>query len=321
MSSAATRSGRFRGHLRRPRPVLGVAVGAVCVSASAVLVGLAHASPGTTSFYRCLLALPPLLVLAVRERRVAGAPGRRAQVCALVAGALFAGDMLLWTQAIFEVGAGLSTVLVNLQVVLVPILGWLVDRERVGGRFLAALPVMLIGVVCTAGVFEHPHGGGAPVSGTVHAVLAAVCYSGFLFLLRRGGADGRPLRSYALVTVAAAVVSLAVGAVWHGVDLAPGWVPLAWLLIAAVCGQVIGWLLVAVLSPRLSHQVGAVLLLLTPVGAVLLGAIVLAERPSALQALGCVLILAGAALATRSGRHTERGLGGKRDLEPVAHQR
>jgi len=52
------------------------------------------------------------------------------------AGALFAGDMLLWTQAIGEVGAGLSTVLVNVQVVMVALLAWAVDREPVPHRFL-----------------------------------------------------------------------------------------------------------------------------------------------------------------------------------------
>lgn len=52
---------------------------------------------------------------------------------------------LLWTRAIVEIGAGLSIVLVNLQVVLVPLLAWLVDREPVTRRFLShvdsAVPV------------------------------------------------------------------------------------------------------------------------------------------------------------------------------------
>jgi hypothetical protein len=44
------------------------------------------------------------------------------------------------TQAIPEVGAGLSTVLVNTQVVIVPLLAWLVDRERSGPRFVLSCP-------------------------------------------------------------------------------------------------------------------------------------------------------------------------------------
>ncbi|TVT19540.1 DMT family transporter [Amycolatopsis acidiphila] len=274
---------------------------ALSVSASAVLIGLSAVSPGTASFWRCVIALPPLLLVALRERRTAGAPARRATLYALLAGVFFAGDMLLWTQAIFEVGAGLSTVLVNLQVVLVPVLAWAVDRERMTRRFLACVPVMLLGVVLTAGLVGHAPSGPDPTWGTVHALLAAVCYSGFLFLLRRGGQGGPPVQPYLLVMASAAVVSLAVGVCWHGVDLAPGAASFGWLAAAAICAQVVGWLLVAVCSPELPSQLGAVLLLLTPIGSVLLGALVLGERPSPPQLAGCVLILAGAFALARRG--------------------
>src|SRR4051794_41704342 len=98
--------------------------------------------------------------------------------------------MLLWAKAIIEVGAGLSTVLVNVQVVLVPLLAWAVDREQVPRRFLLWLPVLVAGVVLTGGLFEQGASGSDPTAGTVHAGLAAPCYSGFLFLLRRGGFPG-----------------------------------------------------------------------------------------------------------------------------------
>ena len=109
-------------------PRLAVAAGAVAVSATAIFVDLAGCPPGTASFYRCVLALPLLLPLAGREarreRQARGTPplGRRELLTAGVAGVLFAGDMLLWTQAIFDVGAGISTVIVNVQVIVVPLL-------------------------------------------------------------------------------------------------------------------------------------------------------------------------------------------------------
>ncbi|MFD2419242.1 DMT family transporter [Amycolatopsis pigmentata] len=293
-------------------PVAGLAIGALCVSASAVLIELSGGSPGTASFYRCLLALPALLPLAFVERKGTGAPTSRRRWTAVAAGVLFAGDMVLWTQAIPEIGAGLSTVLVNVQVILVPALGWLVDREPVTRRYLAALPAVVTGVVLTAGVSDHGGPGTAPGLGVVHAVLAALCYSGFLFLLRRSGHDGRVRQTYAEVTVTAAVVSLPAGLLWGGVTLAPGWAAIGWLAVAAVCGQVFGWLLVAVNAPRLRGDVAAVLLLLTPVGAMILGALVLGERPTLPQLCGCGLILAGAVITafragTRRGRELAEG--------------
>lgn len=301
------------------RAVWGMTTAALAVSASAVLIGLSGTSPGTASFWRCLIALPLLLPLALRERRRAGVPSRRAALSAVFAGALFAGDMLLWTQAIFEVGAGLSTVLVNLQVVLVPVLAWAVDREPVTRAFFGCLPVVLFGVVCTAGLLDHTPAGADPLWGTVHALLAALCYTGFLFLLRRGGQGAPPVQPYLLVTASAAVVSLLVGLGWHGVDATPGWAAVGWLALAAGCAQVVGWLLVAVCAPKLSSQLGAVLLLLTPIGSVVLGALVLGEHPGPWQLAGCALILASAltlalgsrAESARAGRDGHRR-GGRR---------
>lgn len=276
-------------------PGVCMGVGALAVSASAVLLHLAHVSPGTASFYRCVLALPLLVPLALAERRH-GRPGRRTVALAWAAGVLLAGDMLLWTQAIPEAGAGISTVVVNMQVLLVPLLALVVDRESPGRRFALALPLLLAGLVLTAGLVGGAMGDD-PLAGALHAVLAAVCYSGFLFLLRRTGEGGLTRQTYLHVIVAAAVASLTIGAVWHGVDLAPGWSPIGWLLAVAVLGQVLGWLLVALATPSLPAHVGATLLLLTPVGAVGLGAVVLAERPTLVQLAGCALILASGYLA------------------------
>ncbi|MET8643104.1 DMT family transporter [Streptomyces sp. NPDC004675] len=293
-------------------PVWSMAIGALSVSGSAVLLDLARTSPGTASFYRCALALPALLALAAAERRRVGAFPRHRYGLAVSAGALFAGDMLLWTQAIGEVGAGLSTVLVNVQVVMVPLLARAVDREPVHRRFLWWLPVLLVGVVCTGGVLEQGGTVGSdPLRGTVHAVLAAVCYSGFLYLLRRGGHTGQVRQVYTAVVASAAVVSLAAGLLWYGFDPAPGWRALGRLLAVAACSQVVGWLLVATASPRLASHVGAFLLLLTPVGAVVLGAVVLGERPTPLQLAGCGLILVSAYAMGRGGT-SDDGQGGSR---------
>ena len=270
---------------------VGLAVGALSVSVSAVLLRLAAMTPATATAARCLIALPVVMLLALPEWRRCGGLSRREVLAAVCCGALFAGDMLLWTQAIPEVGAGLSTVLVNAQVALVPVLSWLVDRERISRRFVLALPALLIGVVFAAGLLEHGVAGTSPTRGTAHALGAAVCYSGFLFLLRRGGQAGQPMQTYSVVLATCALVAAAIGPWWHGLNASPGWRAIGWLALVALTGQLLGWLLVAFCSTRLPSTAGSALLLLTPVGAVGLGALVLGERPSLLQLAGCALIV------------------------------
>jgi len=292
------------------RPVLATSIGALGVATSGLFVALSAASPGTASFFRCLLAIPLLAPLALAERGATGRMSPAQREWAVIAGVLFAADALLWTQAIYEVGVGLSTVLVNTQVVLVPLLAVVIDREPLSRRFLVTLPVIVAGTLLTGGVFETGVTGAAPVAGTVHAVLAALCYSGFLILLRRGGPDRPLVQSYLAIMASAAVFAVVGGSIWRGFNAAPGWGPIGWLALTALSGQVLGWLFVAAGSPRLRVEVGSALLLLTPVGALLLAAVVLGEVPSALQILGCVLVLGSAWLMTTNSRREARRAAG-----------
>ena len=55
-----------------PSPVLLATLGAACISASAVLIKLADTGTASAAFYRSLLALPLLTVLAALEQRKRG---------------------------------------------------------------------------------------------------------------------------------------------------------------------------------------------------------------------------------------------------------
>jgi drug/metabolite transporter (DMT)-like permease len=195
---------------------------------------------------------------------------------------------------------------VNVQVILVPLIALAVDREPITRLFLATLPVMVLGVLLAGGVLDHRVGGTHTVRGTVEAVLAALCYSGFVFLLRRSGKSTRVLQSYMVLIVATAAASCAGGALWHGFTFAPPLAALGWLALSAICGQVVGWLLVARAAPKLTSESASVLLLLTPIGSLVLGALILGQRPTALQLAGSLAILGCAAIIATMGRRGER---------------
>src|SRR5947207_5596196 len=153
------------------RPVPAVLVGAVAIAFSGILFRLAHVSPSTGAFYRCVWALPPLWLIARWEGRRWGPRPRRARYFAWLAGAFFAADLVLWHNAIDQVGAGLATVLGNTQVVLVGLIAWLLWRERPQTLSLAAIPVVLVGVLLISGALEHGAYGRNPALGAIFGVL------------------------------------------------------------------------------------------------------------------------------------------------------
>ncbi|WP_405166820.1 DMT family transporter [Nocardia sp. NBC_01499] len=272
---------------------IGIAVGALAVSTSGVFIALANAPTEVSTFYRCALVLPVLAVVAWLEIRRNGLLEGREWGLALLCGAFFAADMFWWGAAILEAGAGLTTVLVNVQVVVVPLIAFLVDHERPSRSSLFALPVMIVGLVAASGVLQRGNTGPNPLTGAAHSVAAGICYSGFLFLLRRSGKQGHTLQTYAVSIAVPAVAALA-WALIRGFPstLHVGDAALGWIALTALTNGAIGWLLVARYSPQVPSAVGAALLLLTPVGSLLLGALILGERPAPIQIIGCVLILA-----------------------------
>src|SRR5260370_13956231 len=136
--------GAVARHARRPLLMAGL--GAATISASAVFVGLPGASPVSTAFYRTALALPILVALAVIEQRRYGARPLTERLRAALAGVFLAVDLILWAHAIADVGAGVATVLGNLQVLFVAGLAWLLWKERPSRAVAVALPVVIAGL-------------------------------------------------------------------------------------------------------------------------------------------------------------------------------
>jgi drug/metabolite transporter (DMT)-like permease len=120
---------------------------AATIAWSSILVKLSHASPETAAIFRCVYALPVLVLLAFLEDRRYGRRAWRDRRPAIFAGVLMAVDLILWHHSIDDVGAGLATVLANIQVVLVPLVAWAVLTEHPGRRVLVALPVTVAGVL------------------------------------------------------------------------------------------------------------------------------------------------------------------------------
>ena len=136
------------------RPVGAALAGALAISFSGILFRAAQVSPSTGAMYRCLLALPVLWPLSRLEDRKYGPRPLRQHALAWLAGVLFALDLIAWHYGIEQVGAGLATVLGNLQVVFVGLLAWAILGERPSNRSLAAIPVALFGVLLISGIFE-----------------------------------------------------------------------------------------------------------------------------------------------------------------------
>ncbi len=259
----------------------------------------AAVSPSTGTFYRAVFGLPLLVLVAFGEWRRYGPLPRKTIRLAAIAGLFFTGDLMFWHHAIEAVGAGLATVLGNLQVIIVGFFAWLLLGERPSRATLLALPIVLLGVILISGVVGDGAYGAAPQLGVILGIATAFCYSAYLLIIRWGGRDPRrPAGPVTIATAAVVAASFVVGTIGGDLDLTPGPASLFWLMVLGVTAQSAGYLLISISLPRLPAIVTSIILLSQPVVSMGLAIVLLGETPSQTQLLGVACVIGGITAAT-----------------------
>ncbi len=272
-------------------------IGAFTIAFSAIFVRLADVSPTTAAFFRVAYAFPILLVIALLTARDVRRPWSK-RVRGVIAGVVMASGFVLWNHAIGFIGAGLSTVLGNTQVVFVGLGAWWVYNERPRTIALVAIPVVLSGALLISGLGSAGAYGDNPLLGVLFGIANALFYASFLLIFRSVSETGRatvwPLVD---VTAGASVGALVIGLLTDpNFSLAPHWPAHGWLLGLAIGPQIIGWMLISQALPRLLSLETSAILLLQPLGTVILGRIIFQETLSPVQWIGVGLILVGVTL-------------------------
>lgn len=297
MSSPVATLGFFEPIARRPR--LAALIGALCIAFSGIFYRFAEVTPATATVFRCLYGLPILAGVAYLEHRRYGPLPPLVMRLSILAGVFFAADLLSWHHAVDAVGAGLATVLGNLQVLVVGLVAWAIFREKPPRSALLALPVVLIGAILISGVVGNGAYGVNPPLGVALGTFTAFAYSGYLLVIRRGGRDlRRPAGPVAISTASTMVVAIIVGVILGELDPVPHWPSHFWLALVGVTSQSIGYLMISISLPRLPASVVSIILLAQPVATVALARVLLDEQPSPEQLLGVLLIVGGIAVAT-----------------------
>ena len=121
----------------------------------------------------------------------------------------------------------------------------------------------------------------------VLGIGTALCYAGYLLVIRRGMRDPRrPAGPVAVATLFTALAASVVGVVGGDLDPTPPLASLGWLAVLGVTSQSAGYLLISISLPRLPAVITSIILLAQPVMTVVLSMVLLGEAPSATQLLG-----------------------------------
>ncbi|MCS4594448.1 DMT family transporter [Brevibacterium sediminis] len=273
-------------------PVLGIILAAVLLGSAGLFVILAEATAPTAAFLRCWIAIIVLAPLAWLELRRHGRFPPKAILIAAVSGAALGIDYVLWAQSVLDAGLGVSTVLISVQVIVFPALVWAFGGSRPGWLFIGCVPIMIIGMLLTGGVFGADETAANPMRGAIFGVLSGVLYGVYIFGIHhsRKVAGDFVVAPVQVGTIAAGVMTAVAGLTLGGLDFDLGWAGWGWMIALAVCGQALSWVLLSISSPLVPVPMTAALMLLQPLSAVVLGSLIAGERLQAGQWIGAVLV-------------------------------
>lgn len=176
------------------KAVVVLLLGTLFLSGTPLWVKASNMDPATQAFLRVILGFLLLLPLAIHEIRTKRGLHRQGIILAAISGIFLGIDFTAWNYSIFLIGSGVAAILLNLQVVIVPILSAVVDKVKLPKSFVFILPVMIVGVLFTGGVFESAEASGGPstiggvktsVIGTAFGLTSGLCYSAYLYLSRK----------------------------------------------------------------------------------------------------------------------------------------
>jgi len=214
--------------------------------------------------------------------------------------------------ALQELDPGLTSTVMQTQIFVVGLGGWLFLGEALTGRFFVGAAFALAGFALLGGL----HSGVAAVSaaGLAFAALASVSFGAMLLYTRKVIRQIDPVR----VNVLRLVLAVAVMGAWLIPQGALGQIPrAAWLTtaLAAACGPFASRLCLMFATRHISAARTKLITLLSPVFAFALEVAWLGTLPSGTELAGAGLILAGvllpiaAARARRAHAHLSDGSG------------
>ena len=289
------------------RTMLIALAGAFLLSFAPLFYIQSETTPITGAFFRMAYAIPILLILVWYLNRE-DSRSFNTRMLTFAAGFLLAIDFAGYHSAIDYIGSGIATLIGNSQVIIVTLSSWWLFGERPNRMILLALPMVMLGLVFIAGIWDDEPYGEDPFKGVIASIVAAIFYSSFLILYRYSNRIKAPSANLQFdATIGAAVGLLLIGiAPLEGLDIEPinftlSWPGHGWLILLAISCQIIGWIAITFALPRLPAAHTSFAVLLQPVLTIVWGVILLSETPSLQQMVGMTLIFSAIIAVTMFG--------------------
>ena len=267
-------------------------IGVVSVSFAAVLIRLAEAPPLVIAAYRMTIASLILLPIAsVKSGKSLRKLSGRDVFLIFLSSAFIALHFALWITSLSYTSIASSVILVTCHPAFVAVISYFLWSERLNKLTIGGIVVALAGIVLiNYGGYTF---GSRAILGDVLALVAGFAMGGYLII--GGQLKARiDILTYLTIIYSVSAIMLLVATVSFGYSLT-GYSSTTYLMLVllAIGPQLIGHSSFNLAVRLIPVTFVSVAILGEPVGATLLGLLILGEVPTAIEMAGGILVLIG----------------------------
>ena len=295
-----------RSYQQVSKPVLFLVLGAISTAIGPFFVEYSSVDAIGNTFYRLLIGAMFFLFYTLFKNQLFFSI-RSFCMCSVAALALVL-DLVAWNQGILSIGPGLSTVLGNLEVVFLCIIGWLLFNEKHSSLLFKMICVIAAGV----GMLIFPYFFSVSSQATWGICLAigsSFFYSIYLTILKDISINNPKLNAICMLNWICLLGAFILGVFIYLHPSLSFTIPTTksfyFILINAVLSQIIGWWLITAGIKYVKLSISGVVLLLQPALTFMFDAILFGKNTQPIQIVGCLVLLGAVAATIRFEKKTE----------------
>ena len=298
--------------LSNRRATMYLLIGGSAIGLAPIFARLAVTQGGVGSiaagFWRMCIGAIGFALLGFTQRAKEGRPAfaesiaevwRIGRKAAVIAGVMFACDLIAWHISFEYTSVANATLLANLSSLMVPLCGVLIFKEVFRKSLAAGGLFAIAGVACLVLFGNAPQGAATSeykYLGDGLAFLTAFFYTGYM-LSTKNLASRLNAGALMLVVSTISAVLLLMTSLYLQTPVLPtaqvGWI---WILCLGGFSQIMGQGLVARALTRLPVSQSALMLLAAPVSSAVFGVLILGQNLEPGQMVGVVLTITGIAI-------------------------
>ena len=246
---------------------LSILSGAFLISFSPVFVNLVSIEPTVSGFYRMLFGSIALFIIYLIKNNEN--PLRKNISKFIVLGAIFFSlDLWFWHRSIIYVGPGLSTLLANFQILILPFLALIFFNQKTQRIQIFSIFLGLLGLFLITGQSWDIAGNNYKL-GVLFGLLTAISYAGYIISIKRidhnAAVNSDPIFNLLFISLISAGLLFLFSIIEQVPLEIKSSSELIWMICYGLFSHVIGWFFILNGLQKISAVTAGIILLTQPI--------------------------------------------------------